>query len=263
MSAISGVAVATISDIGDPLAKGRVLIRLSNQTSRGTQEWAQVVSGVGPGRQLKVNDEVLVAFENGDLARPYVIGTLWQESSPPLEQKGTKAVHLPTGGAFHPIAGGAGAGGSGVCATTADLQRQVAPWLASTECLLRVLALLKPLIDIVNTLPSPPPSSLQQFAKAVSAIQPCLMMNTPAGAIPLVRDLLCLTLQSLTCLQSLQPSEQAQAAVGIQGVLDLAQAFFGVAGVQPIRLSVLTNSGGLAADISAVKAIVDALGGCV
>jgi hypothetical protein len=179
MSTINGVALATISDVADPLAKGRVLIRLSSVTSRGT-EWAPVVSAIGPGAQLKANDEVLVAFENGDPARPYVIGMLWQGNSPPPEQAGKQAVQLPTGATLHPIAGGTS--GSGVCATTADLQRQVAPWLASTECLIKVLALLKPLIDIVKSLPSPPPSSLQEFAKAAAAIQPCLLMNTPAGA---------------------------------------------------------------------------------
>jgi hypothetical protein len=261
MGATSGVAVATISDVADPLAKGRVLIRLSSATPRGT-EWAPVVSAIGPSMQLKTNDEVLVAFENGDPARPYVIGMLWQGSSSPPEQKGTEAVHLPTGGAFRPIVGGAGGNGSSVCATAMDLQRQTAPWLASTECLLRVLALLKPLIDIVKTLPSGPPASLAEFAKAAMALQPYLLMNTPAQAIPLVKDLLCLTLQSLTCLQSLPSADQARAAVGIQGVLDLAGVFFGIAGVQPIRLSVLTNPGGLAADISAIQAVVAALGGC-
>lgn len=263
MSAINGVAVATISDTADPLARGRVLIRLSNQTPGGMREWAQVVSALSPGRQLKVNDEVLVAFENGDPARPYVIGMLWQGSAPPPEQTGTRTVHLPTGGAFHPIAGGTGGDGSSVCATTADLQRQAAPWLASTECLLRVLALLKPLIDIVKTLPSAPPASLAEFAKAAVALQPCLLMNTPASALPLVKDLLCLSLQSLMCLQSSPPADQARAAVGIQGVLDLGGVFFSIAGVPPIRLSVLTNPAGLAADISAIQAAVDALGGCV
>jgi hypothetical protein len=262
MSAMSGVAVATISDVADPLAKGRVLIRLSSETTRG-QEWAPVVSAVGPGGQLEVDDEVLVAFENGDPARPYVIGMLWQGGAAPPEQKGTTTVHLPNGASLHPIGVGAGAGGSGVCATTADLQRQVAPWLASTACLLRVLALLKPLIDVVNALPSPSPKSLAAFDKAAADLQPCLTMNTPLGAVPLVRDLLCLTLQSLTCLQTLPPADQARAAVGIQGVLDLGGVFFGIAGVAPIRLSVVTNPAGLPADISAIQAVVAALGGCV
>lgn len=262
MSAINGVAVATVANVTDPLAKGRVMIRLSNQTSRGTQEWAPVVSAVAPGGQLKVDDEVVVAFENGDPARPYVLGMLWQGSSPPPEQKSTDTVHLPGGGTFHPIAGGTGGNGSNVCATTADLQRQAAPWLASTECLLRVLALLKPLIDVVKTLPSPPPASLAEFGKAAAALQPYLLMNTAASVLPLVKDLLCLALQSLTCLQSLPPADQARAAVGIQGVLDLGSVFFSIAGVPPIRLSVLSNPAGLAADISAMQAVVAALGGC-
>lgn len=257
MSTISGVAVAKISDITDPLSKGRVQINLPNQTSRSTL-WAPVVSAIGPGGQMEVGDEVLVAFENGDLARPYVLGMLWQSSSPPPEQKGTTTVHLPNGSAFRPIRSDAS-----ICATTADLQRQAAPWLASAECLLRILALLKPLIDIVKTLPQPPPVSLAEFAKAAVALQPFLLMNTPAQALPLVKDLLCLTLQSLTCLQSLPPADQTRAAVGIQGVLDLGSVFFNIAGVPQIHLSVVNNPSGLSADISVIQAAASALGGCV
>jgi hypothetical protein len=125
-----------------------------------------------------------------------------------------------------------------------------------------VLALLKPLIDIVKTLPSPPPASLAEFAKAAVALQPFLLMSTPAQALPLVKDLLCLTLQSLTCLQSLPSAEQARAAVGIQGVLDLASVFFSIAGVPPVHLSVVNHPAGLPADISVIQAAVSTLGGC-
>src|SRR5215475_11735661 len=171
MGAISGVAVAKISEITDPQSKGRVQISLPNQTSLGTL-WAPVATAVGRGEQLEEGDEGLVAFESGDPRRPFVIGLLQQRTSPPPEQAGTTTVHLPGGRALHPIQSGSGTGGSSICATTADLQRQTAPWLASTECLLRVLALLKPLIDIVKTLPSPPPASLTEFAKAAVALQP-------------------------------------------------------------------------------------------
>jgi hypothetical protein len=126
-----------------------------------------------------------------------------------------------------------------------------------------VLALLKPLIDVVKALPSPQPRSLVEFAKAAESLQPYLLMNTPLSAIPLVKDLLCLTLQSLTCLQSLPLSDQARAAVGIQGVLDLGAVFFSIAGVSPIRLSVLSNPAELVADISTIQAAVAALDGCV
>ena len=262
MGAINGVAVATISNITDPLAKGRVLIRLSNQTVKDGQEWATVVSARGTIVQFEVGDEVLVAFETGDFARPYVIGMLWQGGAAPPEQAGAGTVHLPAGGVLHPITGGMGANGASICATTADLQRQAAPWLASMECLLRVLALLKPLIEIVKTLPSPAPASIVEFDEAATTLAPFLIMNSPASALSLVKDLLCLTLQSLKCLQSLPPAEQSQAAVGIQGVLDLGAVFFGLAGVTPIRLSVLSNPAGLVADINTVQAVVNALGGC-
>jgi Type VI secretion system/phage-baseplate injector OB domain len=212
--------------------------------------------------QFEVGDEVLVAFENGDSARPFVIGMLWQGSAPPPEQTGTRTVHLSAEGVLHPITGGMGANGASLCATTADLQRQAAPWLASMACLLRVLALLKPLIDIVKSLPTPAPASIVAFDEAAAALEPCLMMNTPVAALPLVKDLLCLTLQSLKCLQSLPPAEQAQAAAGIQGVLDLGAVFFSFAGVAPIRLATPTNPAGLVADINTIQAVVNALGGC-
>jgi uncharacterized protein involved in type VI secretion and phage assembly len=45
-------------------------------------DWARCIS-VGAGKKRgffclpEVDDEVLVAFENGDIARPYILGTLW------------------------------------------------------------------------------------------------------------------------------------------------------------------------------------------
>jgi hypothetical protein len=91
MSAISGVAVAKISDITDPQSKGRVLISVPNQSSLGTL-WAPVVTAVGPGGQLEEGDEVLVAFESGDLNRPAQPQCIFQmdarstRSSQPVEQ---------------------------------------------------------------------------------------------------------------------------------------------------------------------------------
>ena len=41
-------------------------------------------------------DEVLVAFEQGDVSRPYVVGQLWTDASGPPENSGTGAV--PPGG---------------------------------------------------------------------------------------------------------------------------------------------------------------------
>lgn len=262
MSMISAVSVAVVSEVKDPMDLGRVQVRLSAQAG-GSREWARVVSApVGPTQsllQLDIGDEVLVAFEQGDVRQPVVIGNLWNGAqSPPTS---ANAVHLPTGSILHPVVENAEA--SVDCSMTADLQRQTAPWLASTECLLKILALLKPLIDVVEQLPTPSPSALQEFAEAAVDLQPCLLMSTTASALPLVRDLLYLSLRSLECLsdRAAPPSELKRAAEGIQGVLDLGRAFFAVAGLAPIRLSVLADPSALSLDIQALRSAVDAFGG--
>lgn len=211
---------------------------------------------------MGINDQVLIAFEAGDTRRPFVIGKIWNGSQRVRVRTHAQAVHLPTGSILHAIVEDAGA--SVDCAVAADLQRQTAPWLASSECLLKILALLRPLIDVIEHLPTPLPSALQEFAKAAADFGPCLLIGTAAAALPLVRDLLCLSLQSLECLSDRPtlPSELVQAAGGIQGVLDLGRQFFDLAGVAPIRLSVLTDPGALASDIETLRAAVAALGGC-
>jgi hypothetical protein len=190
-----------------------------------------------------------------------VIGNVWNGADSPPESAGAQTVQLPTGATLHPVVEADDA--STDCAMTADLQRQTAPWLASAECLLKILALLKPLIDVINHLPSPSPSSLQEFDKAAVDLAPCFLMGT-AGALPLVRDLLCLSLRSLECLrdQSASASDVLRAAAGIQGVLDLGGPFFSLAGLTLVRLAVISDPSALDSDITALQSAADALGGC-
>jgi hypothetical protein len=262
---INGVATAIVSEVKDPIDRGWVRVRLSAHAG-GAQEWARVVSAPGgrarSGLQLNVGDEVLVTFEQGDARRPYVIGGLWNGHDSPPKSAGTQTVQLPTGATLHAIVEAADA--SDDCAMTTDLQRQAAPWLASAECVLKILALLKPLIDVINRLPAPSPSSLQEFDKAANDLAPCFLMGTAGGALPLVRDLLCLSLRSLECLrdQSAPASGVLRAAAGIQGVLDLGGPFFSLAGLAPVRLSVVTDPTALDSDINTLQIAVDALGGC-
>lgn len=262
---LNGVATAVVSEINDPAELGRVQIHLPDHAG-GAKEWARVV---GPliGRALTaiplaVGDEVVVAFENGDVRHPIVIGNLWNGVDAPPESAGAHSVQLPTGATLHPIVEAENA--STGCAMTADLQRQTAPWLASVECVLKILALLKPLIDVINQLPSPSVSSLRAFDKAAVDLVPCFLMSSAAGALPLVRDLLCLSVRSLECLrdQSAAAPDVLRAAAGIQGVLDLGGTFFGRAGLPPVRLAVLSDPGALDSDITALQSAVDALGGC-
>ncbi len=262
--ATNGVASAVVSEVKDPAGLGRIQIQLPADAG-DAKEWARVVSPLGrsvAAVALDIGDEVVVAFESGDVRRPIVLGNLWNGADSPPESAGPQTVQLPTGATLHPLvdAGNASTG----CAMTADLQRQTAPWLASAECVLKILALLKPLIDVINQLPSPSPSSLQSFDKAAVDLTPCFLMGTPAGAIPLVRDLLCLSVRSLECLrdQAASASDVSRAAVGVQGVLDLGGPFFSIAGVQPVRLAVTSDPSALDSDITALRSAADALGGC-
>jgi hypothetical protein len=85
------------------------------------------------------------------------------------------------------------------CSLTFSLMLQIMPMMASMECVLKVLKLLKPLTDAVTS-PPPTPKLIKEIVKAVQDLAPCFLMVTPAGMIPFVRDVLCLILALLRCL---------------------------------------------------------------
>lgn len=88
-----GVAPATVIDIKDPDGQGRVQITLPwcpDSGGRRYEAWARMTTlfaGKDRGSWFlpDVGDELLVAFENGDPARPYVLGGLWNGSDSPPE----------------------------------------------------------------------------------------------------------------------------------------------------------------------------------
>jgi uncharacterized protein involved in type VI secretion and phage assembly len=92
-----GVAPAEVSDINDPDGQGRVKVKLpwSPDADGGAYDaWARmatVFAGSDRGSWFlpEVGDEVLVAFEQGDPRRPYVLGGLWNgQDSPPASVDG-------------------------------------------------------------------------------------------------------------------------------------------------------------------------------
>src|SRR5437764_8552329 len=116
------------------------------------------------------------------------------------------------------------------CSTVTNLQTQVAAFIASFSCQLKVLQLLKPLIEVIRALPKPPARALQEFSKAAADLAPLLLLSTPAGVLPFLRDLLCLEMKSLNCLDR---NLQALTARGApepetRGVLD---SFIPIAGI--------------------------------
>ena len=83
---IDGVTIALVTDNKDPMDLGRVKIKLPWLADLYESDWARVVSpGAGNKTGLvflpDVDDEVLVAFEHGDIRRPYVLGGLWSTVS--------------------------------------------------------------------------------------------------------------------------------------------------------------------------------------
>jgi uncharacterized protein involved in type VI secretion and phage assembly len=75
---------AVVTDASDPQRLGRVKIRIPS-VSTDEELWARVVVHGRGGYVLRFGDEVLVAFEEGDLRAPYVLGTLWDPSDAPPE----------------------------------------------------------------------------------------------------------------------------------------------------------------------------------
>lgn len=87
------------------------------------------------------------------------------------------------------------------CSLSFSLMLQIMPLLASMECVIKILKLIKPLSDIISGLPAPPsPKLLKDFADAVADLAPCFLSITPAGMIPFVRDILLLIIALLNCL---------------------------------------------------------------
>jgi uncharacterized protein involved in type VI secretion and phage assembly len=93
MRKLNGVFPAVVIDNVDPDNLGRVKVRLpaiGASDQPGHDAWARIatlMAGQNRGTWFipDVNDEVLVAFEAGDVRRPYVIGSLWNAAGVPPE----------------------------------------------------------------------------------------------------------------------------------------------------------------------------------
>jgi hypothetical protein len=116
-----------------------------------------------------------------------------------LPQPAPLKVQLPTGGSITAVAD-ISKGIPTDCAMVFSLIVQVMPLMASMECLLKILKLLKPLIDVIKGLPFPPVKAIGDFIAAAKDLSTCLLIPTPANLLPFVRDILCLILKMLKCM---------------------------------------------------------------
>lgn len=79
---VSGVVPAIVTNTKDPKNMGRVKLKFPWLSESYESGWARITQpGAGADRGAavlpEVNDEVLVAFEQGDFGRPYVLGGLY------------------------------------------------------------------------------------------------------------------------------------------------------------------------------------------
>jgi uncharacterized protein involved in type VI secretion and phage assembly len=88
-----GVYPGVVTDIKDPDNQGRVKVKLPwlpDTAGAVCELWARLATLMGGNNRGSwfvpdVDDEVLLAFEAGDLRRPYVIGALWNGQDAPPE----------------------------------------------------------------------------------------------------------------------------------------------------------------------------------
>lgn len=91
-----GVAVGIVSNNQDPENLNRVRMKFPWLSDDHESWWARMAAPMaGPNRGVyflpEVNDEVLVAFEHGDVRFPYVIGALWNgQDKPPANNSDGK-----------------------------------------------------------------------------------------------------------------------------------------------------------------------------
>lgn len=179
-------------------------------------------------------------------------------------------------------------------AATAALMQQLGPLLGSMECLLKILALLKPLIDVIKGLPFPPVKAIKDFVKAAKDLIPCFGVVLPTSLIPFIKDILCVIHTMLSSVhdglksvvditeqvssqmsiaeetgneelkEALQAAQEnamtsashLTASLGpIGALLGMVEPIMGLAGLQPFKLPDV----GSAADPAALKSVLDAM----
>jgi len=87
---IYGMVIGLVTNNQDPELMGRVKVRFPWLSDQDESNWARVLTPMaGNERGMfflpEVDDEVLVAFEQGDVRFPFVLGALWNGQDKPPE----------------------------------------------------------------------------------------------------------------------------------------------------------------------------------
>jgi uncharacterized protein involved in type VI secretion and phage assembly len=93
----NAIVVGIVADLADPEGLGRVRVRYANYDDR-LSTWARIAAPMAGQRRgfrftPDVGDEVLVAHEQGDKRRPYLLGALWSSVDEPPPGDGDPAAN--------------------------------------------------------------------------------------------------------------------------------------------------------------------------
>lgn len=90
----NGIVIGVVADLNDQDSLGRVRVKYPHLGDE-LSDWARVATPMGgKDRGLffrpEKDDEVLVAYEQGDPRRPCILGALWSKADPPPDDDGNK-----------------------------------------------------------------------------------------------------------------------------------------------------------------------------
>ncbi|MCX6581400.1 MAG: phage baseplate assembly protein V [Candidatus Aminicenantes bacterium] len=107
---VYGVAAAVVTNNKDPDDLYRVKLKFPWLSDSNETDWIRIATLMAGGQRgsfflPEVGDEVLVGFENGDINRPYVIGSLWngKDKSPGSNSDGKNNIRKITSRSGHEI----------------------------------------------------------------------------------------------------------------------------------------------------------------
>ena len=88
MRRFTGLMVGTVREVKDPSGEGRVRVEFPWLGGRSQSYWASIASPMaGKGRGMffmpEEDDEVVVAFDRGDVNHPYILGFTWNGRDKP------------------------------------------------------------------------------------------------------------------------------------------------------------------------------------
>jgi len=105
-----GVAAGLVTNNQDPEGLGRVRLKFPWLSDENESDWVRIATFMAGNQRggyflPEVGDEALVAFEHGDINRPYVIGFLWNgvDKPPEANSDGKNSIRTITSRSGHEI----------------------------------------------------------------------------------------------------------------------------------------------------------------